>query len=173
MGKRQERKGLRSKVRAGIRTYVPSKHWKNGFSTSQVFSRSVWTIVKDFRLQNCLDGNLEMSHKSFFSGKKPNSFHLLANAQYLYEVFCFPKCLRTRSRVCCYWDLIPHGDSVGRDWIPGGTGRDLAFSHHRNIILILYSQLFAPSLKSSWKSIYILIQLCFAQRGKNSAVVFV
>lgn len=59
-------------------------------------------------------------HTQSFSGRKPNSLHFLSNALYLCEVFCFPKCLSTRSRICCCWDLVPHSNSPGRDEIPGG-----------------------------------------------------
>ena len=105
--KEKGRKRLRSAVRAGFRAQRSPKHRRNGFSAPQVSSRPVWSIVEDFRLQPA-DSNLEAATlRSFLSGKEPNSLSLLANEQYLCEVFCFPKCPRTRSRMCCYWDLVP------------------------------------------------------------------
>lgn len=71
-----------------------------------------------------------------------------------------------------YWDLIPYSDSAGRDWVPGGKGRDLAFSPHRNIILILSSQLLAL-IEEFVKVNSYLNSISFAQKAKNAVVVFV
>lgn len=93
--------------------------------------------------------------QKLFSGKKPNSLYLLANAQYLCEVFYFPKYLRTRSRMCCYWDLVPHSNSASKDWVPGEGGRCPASSHHSNNYLkLIFSTLFLywRVLESQFKS---------------------
>lgn len=74
--------------------------------------------------------------------------------------------------MCCYWDLVPHRDSAGRDWVPGEGGRDLASFCHKDIILILSSQLF-PFTEEFLKVSSNLTSKSFSPKEKKNAVVSV
>lgn len=66
-----------------------------------------------------LGGNLEMLHSKVSSLARCQTPSICWQRHSTCVRSAFQKRLRTRSRMCCYRDLVPHSCAAGRGWDPG------------------------------------------------------
>lgn len=166
---RQEEKRWRRELASELRYpwntgEVAAPHPQGPQSLSKLLSKT-----SDY---SYLGGNLEMLHSNFLLWQKAKL--PLSSGNYTVAVWgllLFPKCLRTRSRMCCFGDLVPHSYSAGRDWVPGEGGRGLASSCHTDIILIIFPQR-SPFTEELLKVNSNLTSNSFSPRGEKKMLLF-
>ena len=160
---RANRRGERKAVRDGEAEWESASKFKCCWNAEEMaspnpgFPQGLSKLLSKTLDYSYLGGNLEM-RPSFFSGKMPNSLYLLATAQHLCvwkAPAAFQKCLRTRSRMCCYRGLVPTATQPGETgFLDTEMGVEPPSFCHINTILILFPQPF-PITKEFLKSIQI------------------